>query len=185
MPGSHPPLSNCLAARRRAGGFTLVEVLVAVIVVAVGLLGVAKLQAVGLSGSKNGRTRALAALQAESLAASITALPAFWAAAPREYTLEGAQVFLTGATAALVPPLDCGTTACAENDMALYDLQRWAAGMDAQFPGYEAQVACDRSSPRECTLRLSWNERVVQARTTPAASSAAVSRQSFVLHLMP
>jgi len=43
-------------------GFSLVEVMVAIVVICVGLLGVAKLQALALSNTTTARLRSLAAL---------------------------------------------------------------------------------------------------------------------------
>jgi len=52
----------------RTPGFSLVEVMIALIIISVGLLGIAKLEAVVLSSTGTSRLRALVALQAESLA---------------------------------------------------------------------------------------------------------------------
>src|SRR5205823_9766606 len=55
----------------RSRGFSLVEVMVAVIVICVGLLGIAKLQALSLSNTTTSRLRALAAIQVASVAAAM------------------------------------------------------------------------------------------------------------------
>src|SRR5579862_4613605 len=63
-----------------AGGFSLIEVMVAVVIICIGLLGIAKLQAMSLSNSTMSRQRAIAAIQAASLASSMHANRNFWAA---------------------------------------------------------------------------------------------------------
>jgi len=65
---------------RRARGFTLVEVMTAVVIICVGLLGIAKMQALSLSNANTSRLRALAAIQAASLAASMHSNREYWAA---------------------------------------------------------------------------------------------------------
>lgn len=65
--------------RMRAGGFTLVEVMVALIIIAIGTLGIAKMQALALSSTGASRSRALAAIEASSLAAAMHANRAYWA----------------------------------------------------------------------------------------------------------
>jgi type IV pilus assembly protein PilV len=62
----------------RAKGFTLTEVLVALIIIAIGALGIAKMQALALSSTGASRSRALAAIEASSLAAAMHANRAYW-----------------------------------------------------------------------------------------------------------
>ena len=64
---------------QRARGFSLVEVMAAVVIICVGLLGIAKMQALSLSNDNNSRLRALAAIQAASLAASMHSNREYWA----------------------------------------------------------------------------------------------------------
>jgi len=59
-------------------GFTLVEVMVALIIIAIGALGIAKMQALALSSTSASRSRALAALEATSLAAAMHGNRSFW-----------------------------------------------------------------------------------------------------------
>jgi type IV pilus assembly protein PilV len=60
-------------------GFSLVEVMVAVVVICVGLLGIAKMQALALSNSNTSRLRSLAAIEAAGLAAAMHSNREYWA----------------------------------------------------------------------------------------------------------
>ncbi len=51
-------------ARARAGGFTLLEVMVAVVITAIGLLGIAKIQALAYASTGTASLRSLVAIQA-------------------------------------------------------------------------------------------------------------------------
>ena len=62
-------------------GFTLVEVLVSIIVIAVGLLGIAKLEALAFSNTGVSSLRSLAAIVASSLAAIMHADRIYWGTA--------------------------------------------------------------------------------------------------------
>lgn len=74
-----------IVPRRRQAGFSMIETLITLVVISVGLLGLAKIQAASISYTQNTRVRSLIALQTESLAAAMHANKAFWAAglAPR------------------------------------------------------------------------------------------------------
>lgn len=61
------------------GGFSLVEVMVAVVVICVGLLGIAKMQALAMSNSNTSRLRSLAAIEAAGLAAAMHSNRQYWA----------------------------------------------------------------------------------------------------------
>lgn len=186
MSASPSPSIPALAALARAPGFTLLEVLVAVLVVAFGVLGMARLQTVGLSGSKHARIRAMAALQSESLAASLRALPTFWAGAPQDFSMQAGHVFLAGGTVPLAPGADCSAADCSDAEFALFELQRWATSMNAQFPGHTARVTCGPGLPRQCTVRVQWSERPLLARNAALAAGAdSTVVQTFVLHVLP
>src|SRR5579862_1192051 len=77
-----------------AGGFSLIEVMVAVVIICIGLLGIAKLQAMSLSNSTMSRQRALAAIEAAGLAASMHSNRDYWSG-PTVTT--GLNIVITGA----------------------------------------------------------------------------------------
>ena len=79
--------------RQRAHGFSLIEVLVALLVISIGLLGIAKMQALALSNTNGGRMRALAAIEAASLAATMQAERNYWG----QLTANPTSVTVTGA----------------------------------------------------------------------------------------
>ena len=66
----------------RARGFSLIEVMVALIIIAVGMLGIAKMQALALSTTESSGTRSLVAIEAASLAASMHADRDYWVGGP-------------------------------------------------------------------------------------------------------
>jgi type IV pilus assembly protein PilV len=138
--------------RSRARGFSLIEVLVALIVICVGLLGVAKMQALALSNMTTSRLRALAAFEAAGLAAAMHSNRSYWANTPANFTItvnpasvpviassDGALSAQASADYAAGPGAGNGATglnACVGTaagvavcatavDLAAYDLARW------------------------------------------------------------
>ena len=63
-------------------GFSLIEVMVAILIISIGLLGVAKMQALSLSNTGNSRLRALAAVEAGSIASMMQADRGYWTTVP-------------------------------------------------------------------------------------------------------
>jgi len=61
-----------------ARGFSLIEVLVSLMVISIGLLGIAKMEALALSNTNGGRLRALASIEAASLVSTIQAERNYW-----------------------------------------------------------------------------------------------------------
>lgn len=82
-----------LIMQSRARGFSLIEVLVALLVISIGLLGIAKMQALALANTNGGRLRALAAIEAASLAASMQVERNYWGnlTKPLAVTVTGAS----------------------------------------------------------------------------------------------
>jgi len=169
------------AAIHRLGGFSLVEVMVSLAVISIGLLGIAKMQALALSSTTVASARSLAALQASSLAASMHANRAYWAAGG---LTPAAGITVTGATvndATLAAEPDCsvvGNQPCDAVQVAGYDLQQWAASLAALLPNDTALVKCTAvvGVPITCTIQISWSEKAValtQQEATQAATNAA------------
>ena len=118
-------------ASARARGFSLVEVMVAVIVICVGLLGIAKMQALSLSNSTTSRQRSLAAIEAAGLASAMHSNRQYWVtAAPANLvvTVTTAGIVATdpALTAALAATSStaCLAAQCGAAALAAFDLIR-------------------------------------------------------------
>lgn len=173
---------------RHAAGISLIEVLVTIIVAAIGLLGFAKMQAAAVSNTQTSRVRSLVALQASSLASAMYGNRAYWGAglAPSRFT--SAAGAIDDATGALSAPADCRAFSCTTAQLAAYDVQTWAKNLHAHFPTATAEVACDASNtaPTRCRIDVWWDEKVVAInQSTAPAASAVPARQQFTLLVEP
>jgi type IV pilus assembly protein PilV len=160
------------AAPRRVTGFSLVEVLVALIVIAVGMLGIAKMHALALSGTGSAGTRSLVAIEAAGLAASLHANRDYWATTTSLVT----NVTVSGGLASVdvfPSPQSC-TAICTAPQMAAYDLQNFGAALAQIVPAANANISCQNNvPPQSCTITITWVENLVGMST--ATSSAAIS----------
>ncbi|MES9992264.1 MAG: type IV pilus modification protein PilV [Candidatus Thiodiazotropha sp.] len=151
--------------KRHARGMTLVEVLIAAVVIAVGLLGVASLQISALQGASDAQYRAKASDAIASLAdrirANLSAVPDYTGAIPAEScaiapdapmtTIERCAMSPDGSVAAV--------SECTAADMAAYDLWEVNCALQATMPGAELEIVCPAAGCEEMsplTVTISW-----------------------------
>jgi len=101
---------------RQQAGFNLLEVLIALLVLAVGLLGLAALQNMGLRLGHQSYERTQAVLLVEEMIDRMRANPAGVTA--NNYTLAQTSSPPSATT-------DCSSAFCTYSDMAEYDLNQW------------------------------------------------------------
>jgi len=172
------------SGRAHAAGFSLIEVMVAVIIIGVGLLGVEKMQALAISSTTVASQRALAAQEAASLAATMRANRAYWSASAPAVPITLTATTVATADTALGPEL--GATApdpnycinthapCSPIDVAAYDLNRWAAALNQLLPNPTATINCQPlPAPLTCTIQISWSEKAVGINNQEAQNEAA------------
>ena len=186
--------------RRESGGFTLVEVLVAVVIISIGLLGIAKMESVALSSTGVAQERSIAAMEAASLAASMHADRAFWnsAAVPASFTVSGTTI--SNATLATVVNCISGLSVapppCTPAQTAAFDLQQWANNVNGTpnynnpgtpngtpsplplspaLPYQVTTVTCTTSvtAATTCTIQIAWGENAVAVNAQGSFASAA------------
>jgi len=167
------------SARARAGGFTLLEVMVAVVVTAIGLLGIAKIQALAYSSTATASSRALVAIQASGLAASMHANRDYWAngSAPGTITITTTTTGTT-VTVNILPAMNVAANClsgsgapCINSDLAAYDLQTWATALGTVVPNSTTTITCPATIPVNCVIQVTWSEKAVSVNTQGAANT--------------
>ncbi len=193
---TQPRLSTAMPARLR--GFSLVEVMVALIIIAIGMLGIAKMQALALSTTATSGTRSLVAIEAASLTASMHTNRDYWVGGPPppsftvgvQTTGPGAvSVIITDPTNALSATQNCATTSpCSASQVAAYDVQQWGAALGQVVPAALATISCSTAVPPSCAIQITWQENVTSTNNaTAAASSAAgvLNSPQYTLYVEP
>jgi type IV pilus assembly protein PilV len=122
---------------RRTAGFTMIEVLVTVVVMALGLLGFAALQSVALKSNRTSLHRSYATFYAYDIADCMRVNRA--AAVAGSYNLD----FGTAATGGTI----------AGDDMAV-----WKAALARDLPSGEGKVTIDNQG--NATIEVQWSEEI-------------------------
>jgi len=129
-----------------AGGFTIVEVLVALVVLAIGMLGIAGLYVTTLgSGSA-----AINRMQAVNLATDI---------ADRIRSNRNANVAYAGVAATALSCIGAGAVDCSAAQMAADDLLQWRNEIVQALPAGNGTIAvAGAGAPYTYTITLNWSE---------------------------
>jgi type IV pilus assembly protein PilV len=175
---------NMNANPQQARGFSLVEVMVALVVTSVGLLGLAKMESLALSSTGVAGQRALAAIQASSLAAMMHANRDYWAT-PLVVANSPVSVNPANNYSAALP---CTVAApCIPQDMASYDLQQWAQSLQSLLPGYNATITCATTATAgvvSCAIQIQWVENSV-ANDAQQVNLAGLAAPTYILYVEP
>jgi type IV pilus assembly protein PilV len=169
-------------------GFSLVEVMVALVVISIGLLGIAKMQALALSSTGTAKMRSLASIEAASLATTMRADRNYWSAIGANLTV---NVSATGAVSSTqdptlnaAPASHCtsAATPCTSAQVAAQDLSDWATALVAVLPGGSAVITCQvdatGANPVSCGIQLTWNENLIALNTATNASATATQNKN-------
>ncbi|WP_199153054.1 type IV pilus modification protein PilV [Chromobacterium sp. ASV23] len=173
----------------RQSGISMLEVLVALVVISLGLLGIAGMQAAAINNTNIARSRSIGAIAAESMAAAMHANNAYWTALSsansNSWTVTASGV--TG-TPSLTQTVNCSASGsnCSAANMAAYDTTQWGSGMLGTLPSGQGQIACTpatTTSPTSCTITVSWQEKQskVNAATMTAPATASATYQMVVI----
>jgi type IV pilus assembly protein PilV len=180
--------------RARARGFTLLEVLVALVITSIGLLGIAKLQALAYSSTGSASVRSLVALQAAGLASSMHANRGYWAlgSAPVPLTITGTVISDATLNTTAATPTYCvsgsGTTPCDFATLAAFDLHTYATALNAMLGNSNpiTTINCPVAIPVNCTIQVTWNENAVSINTqSVAATTQTTFAPTYTLYVEP
>jgi type IV pilus assembly protein PilV len=138
-------LNRIKQKHKNASGFTLVEVLVALVVLAVGMLGIASLYVTTLRSGSSAINRMQAINLASDLADKIRAN-------------RNAAVAYAGAGSNGKVCVGSAVT-CSPQEMAAFDLFTWAAQISNTLPsGATGNVAFTAGSPNVYVIKITWSE---------------------------
>ena len=183
--------------------------MVALIIIAIGMLGIAKMQGLALSSTTASRSRALAAIEASSLAAAMQANRVYWsnsASTPGTITITtsaGTPTFTStnGPMATAIGNAggskcsSMGTasvsclcaSACTGLALAGADTYDFGWSLATFLPTSTTNITCvETDTPVDCLIDITWNENTVALTSQQASYSAGTSvAVKFDLNVVP
>ncbi|GAB2787565.1 type IV pilus modification protein PilV [Dyella kyungheensis] len=167
-------------------GFSLLEVLIAVVVISLGALGIAAMQATAISGTHSSQQESVIALEARSMSDAMIANSGYWGAgnAPATLAVSSSTALSDGTLQGFSN--DCSATTCSAPQLASYDLKRWAADLQGQVPGAQGAITCQAGAPVICTVQISWKPNAtiaINGGTQGAPASASTVSYSLTNQL--
>lgn len=192
------------------GGFSMIESLVAFVVIVFGILGVAALQAVAIGGTKVAADRSTASIHTSAMISRMKGNEIFWQSMPvgSDITISDTGVIADIGAGSIGTDLeaestDCAVTACVPIETASYNLKTWAqngtsVGVDGGFadrlPAPSARIRrIGNDFPVMLEISLIWNEKravsgVAMAGTFYSATGTAQNSErdfAFTVRVRP
>jgi type IV pilus assembly protein PilV len=155
-------MTRAISRSNRAAGFSLVEILVALVILSVGLLGLAGLQTSSLRAGDDAYLRSEASILAYNLIDRMRANPA--AAKAQDYDIDFGD--------SVDDPPDCTASTCGSGDLAKWGLDQWLGHID-KLPDSKAKVSTkvvDKHT--RVQVQIDWLEKQSETTNTEARNAA-------------
>lgn len=138
--------------RKKTAGFTMIEMLVALLILSVGLLGIAALQTTGQQATY----RAYVRTQATWLAYDIMDRMRINQANAANYIVSD---FASAGPGGGNPNNQCDEGTCDPEQLAVYDLDNWFIQIQNSLPMGEARIISDLAIANQYNITLRWLDR--------------------------
>lgn len=179
LAGFREEQSGDLPLRHRSQrGAGLIEVLVAVVILAIGLLGMAGMTASSIKFNQMSRMRGTGVLLVNDLAerARVNALGfdagGYHSAADKQYSFSPTLTSKSGCS-------DLVDNKCTPEQMAAYDMNQWLRNVNARLPGGDAFIQTDSTKEaRVMDIWLMWTEATESTNTSADDDSANINNMS-------
>lgn len=149
-------------------GFTLLEIMVAMVIFAVGMLGLAGIQALSLENSHSSYSRSQAILLAYDMVDRMKA----------NSTAANYAIAVGTAATAITNPCDSGLV-CNASEMAIFDKSQWKTALPVLLISGEGQIV--NTAGTSYTITVHWDEDRSGATGTTCPPAAATDLRCFQL----
>lgn len=156
-------------------GVALIEALVALLVLAFGVLGLARLQVGALTESRNSNARAVAVQLAADLAERMQSNVAVRRASP------GLNPYETDWGVPPAAGTDCLAEACDADELAAFDVRAWKINVQSLLPNGDASVFKSDTDRNQFGVLMRWTTfKAMNEELAPSGQDALYTRANAV-----
>jgi type IV pilus assembly protein PilV len=154
----------------RGRGFTLIEVMVALVVLSIGLLGIGKLVLFSARANDSAYLRGQATAMAYEILDNM-----------RSNRVTAMQAGYDTTLATTPPnPGSCIENVCTAGTLANYDMYQWKTRLAAALPSGQGSVVT-AGTPTTATITVQWDDAVAQSTFDPAGAPVGVAQPMTVV----
>ncbi|MDX1461356.1 MAG: type IV pilus modification protein PilV [Xanthomonadales bacterium] len=154
-------------------GFSLLEVLIAVLILAIGVIGIAALQMTTSMYQESSMYRGQVAMLSREIIERMQL---------NVDAAKGGAYNISTLPTGLTTNCKSATANCSTGDMVSHDLREWSARVADVLPGGDASIATDTSTdPVQITLTLKWDE--ARGQRLDDSDKVVLTEQAFVFQL--
>lgn len=152
-------------------GFSMLEILVALVIIAIALLGTAGLQVYALRVNQSGQFRTQAVFLASDISERMEANKAAAVAGNYVQTLTGTPS---------VAGSDCALITCSPADLALWDISQWGVAIDGLLPQASWEITqTTAGNPSIYQIIIHWSDRSSNKASRSEAFSYTATRTVY------
>ena len=154
----------CRVAVSLQRGFSMLEVLITLVIIALTLLGTAGMQSFAMKMSQGGQLRTQAVILGMDILERI------------EANNDGAvAASYAASTLPTTFTTDCYSVPCPAAALAAYDLVQFQAKLSTQLPGASATISVSGTGPWVYTVQINWVERITRSAATAVTTSGTTT----------
>jgi type IV pilus assembly protein PilV len=163
--------------KQSAAGFTLLELLIALVILSVGLLGVAKLSLSTVQSNDSALMRSTATALTQQIIDDMRA--------NQTQALAGAYNIVVGASPGAAPA--CVNVSCGSTSIVTYDLAEWKSLLTSSLPAGDGSVSVATelnpytgSNETTATVTVRWNDSVAMQSFGDVAGTKSLTVETLL-----
>lgn len=165
-----------MRVRATVRGFSLIEVMVALVIFSVGLLGMGKMLLISMKANSSSYSSTQAWAAANAMLDRIRANRATaLSGSASGYSLPSLTI------AGSISAGNCESGSCSGGNLATYDVATWLSALSSSYglPSGEGQIVFNQSGGQTLvTITVAWDDSIAQQALKEAATAASISLTS-------